>query len=301
MMGGPSSERDISLKSGRAVFEALKGAGCDAVALEISSADEQELVKLLKSSGIQVAFIALHGRFGEDGAVQGILEKAGVPYTGSGVEASRIAINKISTQQLLKERGIPVPRFIILKKGQKIDAKEIFSALGGPPVVVKPEAEGSSIGISFVQEAEDLPKAVDEALKYSPSALVEQRIRGRELTVGVLGNRALPIVEIRTKEKFFDYTAKYQKGLTEYLVPAPLPENTAAGLQGIALKAYRAVGCRHLARIDIMLDENEQPFVLEINTIPGFTETSLLPKAAKQEGVDFAQLCVQLVKMAYEK
>jgi len=301
LMGGPSSERDISLKSGQAVYEALKSAGYHVSPIDIPSSKEEEVVALIQAAHINVAFIALHGQFGEDGTIQAILEKMGIPYTGSGVAASRLAVNKIATQTIFQKNNIPIPSHVIVHQEDKPEEDTIIDQLGGLPVVVKPEAEGSSIGITLVQNKNDLKAALREAFRYGPRALVEQYIRGRELTVGILDDKPLSVIEIRPKEKLFDFTAKYQKGLTEYLIPAPLKNGIKENVQRTALQVHRILGCRHFSRVDIMLDEKMKPFVLEVNTIPGFTSMSLLPKAAKQDGYDFAQLCLTLIKLAYEK
>src|SRR3989344_2066791 len=300
LLGGYSSEREISLKSGKAVYAALQEAGYQVSKIDISSPDD-DILKMLRSAGIAVVFIALHGMLGEDGTVQALLEKAGIPYTGPGVDASRIAINKISTQKALQKKNIPVPAFTVVAREEQSQEEAILSRLGGLPVVVKPPAEGSSIGVAIVHKKEDFKKAVEEAFRYGSPILVDQYIAGRELTVGVLADQALPVVEIRPTHDFFDFTAKYQKGLTDYIVPAPLPPPVTAKVQAVALAAYQALGCRDFSRADVMLDKNMNPYVLEINTIPGFTATSLLPMAAREAGYNFTQLCEKLIVLAYEK
>ncbi len=301
LMGGPSSEREISLRSGKAVTEALKSEDCRVTAIDLTTADENEVKKVISDADIDIAFLALHGKFGEDGTIQAILESMGIPYTGSGVEASRIAISKIQTQKALKNKNVPVPNFYVLQKSDKFSEDDLLKELGGLPVVVKPDQEGSSIGVTVVREKKDLAGAFKEAFSFGPQVLVEQFIEGRELTVGILADEALPVIEICPKEGFFDFTAKYQKGLTEYIVPAVFEDETAKRVQQAALKTYQAVGCRDFARVDVMLNKNNSPYVLEINTIPGFTSTSLLPKAAKCRGYEFADLCIKLIKLAYEK
>lgn len=301
LMGGPSSEREISLKSGKAVYEALKAEDYQVTAIDLTTADENEVRKAIADADIDIAFLALHGKFGEDGTVQAILESMEIPYTGSGVEASRIAISKALTQKILKSKNVPVPNFLVLRRSDKISDDELLKELGGLPVVVKPDQEGSSIGVTIVRERKDLSVAIKEAFSFGPQVLVDKFIEGRELTVGILADEALPVIEIRPKEGFFDFTAKYQKGLTDYIVPAVLDEEVAARVQQAALQAYQAAGCCDFSRVDVMLDKNNVPYVLEINTIPGFTSTSLLPKAAKCRGYEFADLCVKLIKLAYEK
>lgn len=300
LMGGPSSEREISLKSGKAILNALVQEDVDAVGVDIITAEPSAVERVLRDAAISCAFIALHGAFGEDGQIQAILEKMKIAYIGSGVEASRTAIDKIQTQQLLQERGIRVAPYIVVGKNDAGEGK-ILSALGGYPVVVKPPCEGSSIGVTVVTRPQDLKSALEEAWKYAEEAFVEKFISGRELTVGILGDRPLPVIEIRSSRAFFDFTAKYQKGLTEYLVPAPLDASTADRVQQVALRAFQALGCRHFSRVDIILSEKGEEYVLEINTIPGFTETSLLPKAAGCLGITFNDLCLTLLDMVYGK
>jgi len=300
LMGGTSSERDISFKSGKAILAALLESGCDAKAVEINSDQEEEIIGCLKKEKIDIAFIALHGEFGEDGTLQALLEKNGIVYTGSGPQASRLAMHKARTQELLKQQGIPVAPFTVIRRGEKIHPQEVLLRFQGRPVVVKPACEGSSIGITIVRESQALPQAVETAFSYGDEILLEQCVPGRELTAGVLDGRALPLVEIRPQSPFFDFTAKYQQGLTEYTVPAKLDKQLTHRIQAAAVKTYNTVACRDFARIDFMLDE-QQFYVLEINTIPGFTATSLLPMAAKESGMTFAQLCLAIVRMAAQR
>ncbi len=300
LMGGYSSERAISLKSGRAVYEVLKASGCDVVAIDITERDENKILAQILKADIELAFIALHGQLGEDGTIQTILEKSGIPYTGSGVEASRLAINKIDTKILLKNNGIAVPRFV---KGdsnlfyKKNGFKKVCCPLLPLPCVVKPIYEGSSIGISLVRKTEEWEAAIKTARQYGTEVLCEEYIKGRELTVGILGKIPLPVIEICPEKEFFDFTAKYNKGMTDYIVPAKILDKTASVLQEIALSVHNIVGCKDFSRVDFILSEEGIPYVLEINTIPGFTETSLLPMAAQHTGMDFQQLCRQLVMM----
>lgn len=301
LMGGYSSEREISLKSGKAVCDALNSSGCCAVPLDIVDKEEGRILSVLLDSQIDVAFISLHGRLGEDGTIQSILEKAGIPYTGSGVAASRMAINKISSQNLFRQNGINIPEYIALSKNDIIDVDSIFDEINSSIIVVKPACEGSSIGITFVHEKGELQPALGRAFRQGKDVLLERYIKGRELTVGILEHEALPVVEVRPCRDFFDFTAKYQDGKTEYLVPANIHPDVTSQIQDIALKVHRILGCAHFSRVDFILDENVVPYVLEANTIPGFTSTSLLPKAAGQTGIDFKQLCLKLVELAYGK
>ena len=300
LMGGYSSEREISLKSGKAVLDALQAAGYRASGLDLTAREEERILETIQTAAIDVAFIALHGRLGEDGTIQSILERAAIPYPGSGVAASRLAINKAKTQSLLKAKGIPVADFAVVINEAALDIAKILQNLT-LPLVVKPACEGSSIGIVVVREKENLEVALREAFRYGNEVLVERYLPGKELTVGILGNGALPVVEICPKNKFFDFTAKYQPGMTDYVVPAAIPRETAILAQQAAWAAHEALGCEDFSRVDIILDENGSPHVLEVNTIPGFTATSLLPKAARAAGLDFTELCLKLIRSAYEK
>lgn len=298
LMGGVSSEREISLKSGKAVFEALQTVGCDVVAVEIDTTDPKEILKRLGDLRVDIVFVVLHGKFGEDGQIQTILEKAGIAYTGSGPVASRLAMDKSATQLFLKKQGIKVPDFFILDKDQEHLALKFLDDLGGCPVVVKPSCEGSSIGISIVHQVENFLPAVRRAFEFGPRVLVDQYIRGKEITSGVLGTKALSLVEIRSKNNFFDFTAKYQKGMSRYIVPAEIDLAQARNIQETSEKIFNLVGCRDLARADFILDEEGGVYFLEINTIPGFTSTSLLPMAAHDQGLSFSQLCLKITSFA---
>ncbi len=301
LMGGVSSEREISLKSGKAVTEALLRQGCDVIAIDITDGKTEAILSLLQGSDIDLAFIALHGQLGEDGTIQSILEKANIPYVGSGVEASRLAINKALAQNLFKKNGINVPSYVTLSKGDQLNIDTVIGELGDFPIVVKPACEGSSIGISFAKTKEDLDNAVQGAWQYGGTILLEQYIKGQELTVGILGQEALPVVEICPKRPFFDFEAKYTKGMTEYIVPARIAEHVSTELQRLALNAHNILGCVDFSRVDFILDEDQTVYVLEVNTIPGLTSTSLLPKAAQEKGISFNQLCYQLIGLAYGK
>lgn len=300
LMGGPSSEREISLKSGQAVLSALLGSGVDAVGIEIITDGQEENIKLLKENNLNAAFIALHGRFGEDGVIQQILEKINLPYTGSGVEASRLAMDKINSLERLKAGGLDVPKF---RPVNKTDYRKtnVFRNELGLPLVIKPANHGSSIGLSFVQRNEDMSAAIDLAFQFDERIIIEEFISGRELTVGILGQEALPVIEIVPEGKFFDFEAKYQSALTKYIVPANLEESIFKKVQQAAREAHRILGCFGCSRTDIILSEDNCPYVLEINTIPGMTSRSLLPKAARISGIDFNQLCIKLLELAYEK
>ena len=291
LAGGPSNERDVSLRSGKAVYEALIGRGCDAILLDVKN----DICDIIGRSPVDMAFIALHGRFGEDGTVQSMLEDMGVPYTGSGVDASRLALDKIATKKVFKKCAIPAPGYVVFEKGD-FNAKSCLSM--GWPVVVKPQFEGSSIGLSIAGDANSLKAAVDKALEYGVRVLVEEYIKGRELTVGILGKKSLPVVEIVTSQGLYDYEAKYKDPSTKYLVPAPIDRELAKLAGELGERSHKALGCRSFSRVDMMMNAAGDIFVLEVNTIPGMTERSLLPKAAAAAGIDFGDLCVRLLEDA---
>jgi D-alanine-D-alanine ligase len=300
LMGGCSSEREISLKSGRAVFEGLKERGCDVVAMDIQTEKRDEVSRFIKASAIECAFLALHGHFGEDGQIQEILEDMDICYTGSGVLASKLAMDKVASRRIFEVYAIPVPSYRVVNQfayGKNWKLHHTLSL----PAVVKPSCHGSSIGLSIVERYEDLAIAMELAFQYDATVLIESFIRGRELTVGILQDNALPVIEILPKRQFFDYEAKYQAGMTEYRVPAVLDDETKKVVERTALAAHRLLGCRGCSRVDILLSQDRIPYVLEVNTIPGFTATSLLPKAARTVGIEFPSLCLKLIELAYEK
>lgn len=283
LYGGLSAEREISLKTGDAVYRALNSLGYEVEAIDVG----QDLPRQLKETGAEVAFVALHGRFGEDGRVQGLLEMLQIPYTGSGVLASGMAIDKAVTKQMLLYHELPTPGFEVLKTRQQ--GERLISECRYLPLVVKPSREGSTIGISIVHSVEELRHGIDAASALDGTVLVEDYIEGKELTVSVVNGDALPIIQIVPKSGFYDYQAKYTAGQTEYICPAPVEAGVYTRIQQVAVKACEVLGCRGAARVDFMLREKEF-YCLEVNTIPGMTETSLLPKAANEAGLDFAQL-----------
>mgnify|MGYP001562277712 FL=1 len=300
LMGGPSAERDISLKSGKAVCEALGQLGQDVRPIDILTDNRQENIRLLKSYKIDCVFLALHGRFGEDGTIQGILESLEIPYTGSGILASRLAMDKIASRQIFERGGLSVPKYKVFERAAhplKIQMPEGF----GLPLVVKPVQQGSSIGLSIVRAKDCWDAAVEAAFEFDERIVVEEYIAGRELTVGILDEQALPVIEIIPKKTFFDFEAKYTTGLTEYVVPAKLDESVALKTQLRALLAHKLLGCFGCSRVDIILDSNNQQRILEVNTIPGMTSTSLLPKAAGIVGIGFGELCLRLIELALKK
>lgn len=300
-MGGPSDEREVSLNTGRAILSALQAKGYNAIGIDLEPAS---FVAKILDEKIDIVFNAIHGKYGEDGKLQGALDLLGIPYTGSGVLASAIAMDKGVTKRIFLSAGVPTPRSKLYTKDEMSAAlsakiKEEF----GIPVVVKSAAQGSSIGVYIVEDPNNLEEAVTQAFKYSDSVLVEDYIKGKEVTVAVIGNnvqRALPVIEIAPHSGRYDYHSKYTKGATEYIVPAKLDDVVTANLQSIAVDAVKALGCKGIARVDIMLDQQNRPYVLEINTIPGMTATSLVPKAAAAAGISFDDLCEQLLLMTQE-
>ncbi len=301
LMGGPSTEREISLKSGKAVYESLKQLNLEVIAVDIITGDIEENKQLIKAQKIDCAFLALHGRFGEDGQIQGILDSLKIPYTGSGVFASRIAMDKIASREIFEKHGLRVPKCTVIEKSsyKRINAYDVKHMKA--PFVVKPAMHGSSVGLSIVDNEIDLDGAVKLAFSFDERVLIEEYISGREVTVGILDGKVLPVIEIIPKKRFFDYEAKYQSGMTEYIVPAKFENKIIFDLGQTALMAHKILGCHGCSRVDIILNSEFIPFILEVNTIPGFTQTSLLPKAAAASGIDFAQLCIKLIQLAYEK
>lgn len=301
LAGGPSSEREISLESGIAVFKALKEAGAAAVFLDIKN--ERSIRTQIRNAGIDVAFVALHGRFGEDGTVQAILEDMNIPYTGSGPQASRLTLDKIASREIFVKNNIDVPRYKTLNKEfcNDIVLKTIVEDIKFP-LVVKPQFEGSSIGISIVRQYNELKEAVGTAFKYDDNIIIDKYIKGRELTVGILADEPLPVIEIIVNEVFYDFKAKYKSDNTQYITPAKINNEYYKIAQHIGKLAHKSLGCNFFSRVDMILDEKQKKFfVLEVNSIPGFTSHSLLPKAAAHAGIGFSQLCLKLVESALRK
>ena len=285
LKGGTSAEREVSLRSGTAASEALRTGGFDVSEVTIEGPD------FALPAGTELAFLALHGTFGEDGQVQEILAAKGVPFTGADAATSRIAFAKEATKEKFRAAGVPTP------EGQLVGSlEEITLPL---PLFVKPNEQGSSVGTHPATTREELSAALADALKFGPRALVERFVRGRELTVGVLGDQALPIVEIHPLDGFYDYTNKYTKGRTEYFCPALLPEAVTHAIQQHALAAHRSLGRTVYSRIDFLLEKDMNPYCLEVNTLPGMTATSLLPKAAAAIGLSFPQLCRKIVELSW--
>lgn len=295
VLGGPSAEREVSLRTGTAIHKALLAQGYNAVIIDL---DPANFAKQLAEQQIDVVFNAVHGLYGEDGCMQGQLDMLGIKYTGSGVLASSVAMDKIISKRIFLASGIPTPDFIIIEKKEIALCIQEILARFSLPVVIKPPAQGSSVGVEIVKNTTDLQQALLSAFEYADELLVEEFIQGRELTAAVLKTaeqvQALPLVEIAPHSGVYDYTSKYTVGATDYLVPAPLEENITAKIQDMAKQAFCVLGCKGVARADIML-RGSQAYVLEINTVPGMTETSLVPKAAAAIGMSFEQLCEQIL------
>lgn len=292
LLGGKSAEREVSLKSGAMVLEALKSKGVDAHAFDPS---ERDFVQLTKESFDRV-FIALHGRFGEDGTAQGILEWLEIPYTGSGVLASALAMDKLRTKMLWQAGGLPTPPYEMLGAGSHWH--DVAGRLG-LPIMVKPANEGSSIGMSKVRSADALDEAYALAVNYDPMVMAEKFVEGIELTGAILGGKALPLIKLDTPRDFYDYQAKYVSDDTIYTVPCGLPPEKERELQQLCLRAFDALGCRGWGRVDLMLDKAGRPYLLEVNTSPGMTDHSLVPMAAKAVGMSYEDLCVRILELAH--
>jgi len=300
LMGGHSAEREVSLMSGGGVLQALRAKGVDAHAFDPAERDLWEL----KRDGFQRCFIALHGRFGEDGTVQGALELLGIPYTGSGVMASAMSIDKVMTKRVWLHEGIPTPRYTLLRRGRYDHAQVIRVPDDlGLPVIVKPAREGSSIGVAKVEGTSDMQAAVDAAAVLDADVLCEQFIAGDEVTCPILGTgdeaRALPVIRIVAPAGNYDYQHKYFTDDTQYLVPCGLPEGEEQAIQQLVVQAYRVLGCRGWGRIDVMIDgATRKPYLLEINTSPGMTGHSLVPMSARAAGISYEDLCLKLLATA---
>jgi len=303
LMGGTSEEREVSLRSGKAVYEGLKEAGYEVEALDFTP----ETMYRIKDISPDVVFITLHGKNGEDGTVQGYLELLGIPYTGSGVLASAVCMNKVITKKLLVFEELPTADFQVIKKrgfNRDLFNPALLVEDFGLPLVVKPATQGSSVGTTIVRESKNIVPALELAFSLDEEILVEKFIAGTELTVTVLGKdslKTLPVIEIVPKNEYYDYESKYMPGMSDHIIPARISEEERERVEEISCKAYDAVGCRGYARIDLILDREGNPYILEINTLPGMTETSLVPDAARAAGIKFPELLDLFVKMSLEK
>lgn len=321
LMGGRSSEREISLRTGHGVAEALRELGHETTSVdgadgavlppgeeegaarpidEIRALPVSAMLSAIQSDAVRdadVVFVALHGTYGEDGTVQAALELAGKVYTGSGVLASAIAMDKAMSKRVFEREAIPTPHWLLVEPGVPASAIQIRD-LGGLPLVVKPNAEGSTVGLTIVRHPSEIDAALEKAALHGGPILIEQFVEGRELTVAIVGEEAFPIVEIEPKSGFYDYAAKYTKGATKYTCPAELDKSLARHVRELAAEAAQALGCRGVSRVDLILDDGDEPHVLEVNTIPGMTPTSLVPMAAAAKGLTYPQLVARILDLA---
>jgi D-alanine-D-alanine ligase len=289
LMGGLSREREVSLRTGDGVITALEARGHDVVPIEIAP-DGPSVTELLERANIDVAFLALHGRGGEDGCVQGLLEWMGIPYTGSSVLASALAMDKLKAKEMFRLHNVPTPPYYVVSARDVEGLEELHGSFGFP-VIVKPRGEGSSIGVSKVDSMRDLRRAVDAALSHDELVVVERFVRAMEVHVGILDGRVLGAIEIAPKAGLYDYHAKYTAGATDYVCPPRLGATRIRGIMNLAERAARALGCTGACRVDLLVTEGENEYVLEVNTLPGMTPTSLLPKIAEAAGLDYGALC----------
>lgn len=299
LMGGRSAEREVSLNTGAQVSAALTTAGFDVI--EIDSGRDSFITELA-GSGADVVFICLHGRFGEDGTVQGLCELLGVPYVGSGVLASAAAMDKVMSKHLFAHHGLSSPDYLVARRGEPVDIAAVTGRLGAK-TVVKPANEGSSVGMSIVHDPSELPAALEKAFSHDHCVLIERFVSGAEVTVGVLGNdepEALPTLEVVPEHEFYDYESKYVPGMSSHIIPARIAEELRLECQRLSVAAHKVLGCRGMSRADTIVTPEGEVYLLEVNTIPGMTRTSLLPDAAAAAGIEFPELCTRLVGFALE-
>ncbi len=299
LAGGTSGERDISIASGEGAKKALEEAGFPVT--WIDPAEKEDLKKLIEGP-FDVAFLCLHGKMGEDGTVQGMLELLGIPYTCSGVQASATAMDKAKSKVFYELDDIPTPQSCTLKRDTPYKAEDV-EAVVGIPCVVKPATEGSALGVEIVEDSADISAAIDRAFEIDDLVLVERFVEGVEVTVAVIGNNdpvSLPIIKIVPRGEFYDFDSKYAPGGSQHICPAPLSSELTAIIQNYASRAHNALGCRGVSRSDFIIDADEKPWILETNTIPGMTATSLLPDAARAAGMSFPELCTKLIELALE-
>jgi D-alanine-D-alanine ligase len=293
LMGGPGSERDVSFATGKGVANALRSLGAEVTEVDVKGPDFE------LPSGIDLAFIALHGTFGEDGQVQKILEGRGVAYTGDGVAQSELAFDKIRSKETFRQHDVPTPYWQIVTNGQRPTIPI--------PFVIKAPRQGSTVGVHIIKNEREIDAAIADAGKYDRELLIEKFVPGRELTIGILGEQALPILEIIPKGGFYDFTNKYPflnpgaGGGAEHVCPAKIPEDETRAIQDLALRAHRSLGLQVYSRVDIMLPDNGEPSVLEVNTIPGMTEASLLPEAAAAVGIGYTELCARIIELSQQR
>ena len=299
LAGGSSGEREISLSSGAGAKEALLAAGFQVECID--PAVKEDIMRLIEGD-FDVAFLCLHGKMGEDGTIQGFLETIGLPYTGSGVYSSAVSMNKAKAKALYASAGLPTPPSVVVKRGAGSDGRAEAGEVG-IPCVVKPASEGSALGVFIVEDGRGLDEAVNKALKIDETVLVEKYVKGTEVTVAVIGNEspiALPIIEIVPMNEFYDFESKYAQGGSKHICPAPIGNELTQLVQKYAAEAHRVLECRGMSRTDFIIDEEGNPWILETNTIPGMTGTSLLPDAARAAGIEFPELCAKLIELALE-
>ena len=292
VVGGISPEREVALNGGKAVEKALKNLGLKYVKFDLNERTRKDIFGMIKRAKIDVVFMVLHGSYGEDGRLQGGLDMIKVPYIGSDALSSAVAMDKVFTKQILIQNGIPTPAFEEVGKGKKVKEVKVRMKL---PLVVKPVDCGSTIGISIVKTKKELNKALKLAFKYSGKVFVEKYINGTEITVPILNDTALPVIEIIPKTRFYDYKAKYVKGMSTHILPARLPEKVYAKAQELAVKTHMVLGLKDFSRVDFMVGKNNKLYVLEINSLPGLTATSLLPEAARFSGVSFEEMVLKML------
>lgn len=296
VMGGSSGERSVSLASGRAVLAALVEKGYEAVPVDLD--ERHDWADALRTAGVDAVFLAIHGRLGEDGCVQGLCEVLGIPYTGAGVLASALSMDKVKAKEMFQQHNVPTPSYYTIGiQDDLTDIDEIHGSFGFP-VIVKPRGEGSSLGLRRADNVNQLIEAVTEAQRYDDDVLVERYVTGREVNVGLLNGRVLGAIEVAPKSGIYDYEAKYVPGMTEYYMPARLPTTRYHGVLNLAERAAEALGCTGACRVDLLVTERENEYVLEVNTLPGMTQTSLLPKIAAAAGYDFPDLCEAILLSA---
>ncbi|MBN2058616.1 MAG: D-alanine--D-alanine ligase [Candidatus Saganbacteria bacterium] len=300
LMGGRSGEREVSLRSGKRVFDSLKKQGYDVITMDL----EDDLISRLKAARVDLVYIILHGRFGEDGTVQGLLEMANIPYTGSKVLASALAMNKLAAKRVFDAVGIPTPRYIEIDtncdlRQEALRIRKVFPF----PLVLKPTSEGSSLGVTIIKEQDDFEGILKKTVAEFRDVFIEEYIKGQEVTVGIIGTgsdlRALPILELVSKNEFYDFHAKYTAGITEFILPARLSGPLTRKVQEIAVRAHKALGCYGVSRVDMIIGQDHIPYVHEVNSIPGMTERSDLPAEAECAGISFDELVVKILGSAF--
>jgi D-alanine-D-alanine ligase len=293
LMGGSSAEREVSLRSGAAIFEALKGSGYDAIPIDVGL----DICNVIEEKRVEIAFLALHGGCGENGSMQGMLEVLGIPYTGSGVLASALAMDKVASKKLFLYHEISVPPFVVFNGRRSLSPSPSFDL----PWVIKPATEGSSVGVTILKDLKDFEEALEKAFSYGSRVLVEKYIAGKEVHIGILNGRVLGGVEVRPSLEFYSYEAKYTSGLTDYILPPEINEEAYEKAQAASLAAHSALGCKGSTRVDLRIDSEGIPHVLEVNTLPGMTGTSLLPKIAKLAGLGFPELIEAILKGVFDE